>query len=253
MRHRCGRVCCLSILCSAVLIVWAGSMPNPCLGGPAMPISQGPYVTAGVVSSRIEVPGSVGGDGGHVTIKTGVNRDLHAGVRGALTAAYVELSPAEQHDYVFVCHSGEKVMQLVVKGDVVIHCQYVFCAKVTAHSSCSKPPHVTIYAGQPLSYDLQNDSTLGIDMLTRMFHYVDADLTIPAMYPDYTRGQLEGETFDGGRLVFETTAYGPVTVGHINAAGGSSWMDDNGGDRAVWACGLHGWNASGSGRQVPRL
>ncbi len=169
-----------------------------------------------------------GGQGGTIELSSGVKVDTGDGHNGSLESS-TSLGPGEYH-YHHVANpnpleitggTGEGFPEIKVSGHVVIRCQTMFCATITADDWDGQPPHVEIYAGPPTMpplalYGLPMPYAVQIPYPFRS-HYVDCTFDAPD----------KSEPVRGGTCVFHTTQFGGIS-GSVNADGGNG-VDGGGG------------------------
>jgi hypothetical protein len=118
--------------------------------------------------SYYDILSSSSGNGGNVEIQTGVQVDVGTGEDGSVIGEVVELGEegnvTEKHfRQVMPKFSMEaledtyKETKLVITGEVVIYCQYLFHANIKLNPKAK----LTVYAGQPTELDLTSPAGKG--------------------------------------------------------------------------------------------
>ncbi len=166
------------------------------------------------------------GDGGAIRIRTGIDVDEGNGADGNLTES-VTLEPGEYHyKYVGipdgVLRPGMQPLTITVKGQVVIHCQHNFYARIEGDYSLGVP-RLEVYTGKPQPIECQVDGrTIGYSEM-------------PFLVAGGLSPKRTDPPGDGGTFIFDTEYEGDLkvfllAVGGEGAQPGSIHIDARNGD-----------------------
>lgn len=169
-----------------------------------------------------------GGRGGRVVLHTGVPTDAGNGSDGDVVGGRLELD-AGKHQFrqiVRASSSSTDVPVLVIRGHVVIQCQYIFDAVIEADFEAGDP-QLEIYAGQPFWIDPPRDlfpppPGFQVPNVLPWYHSIRASLSPGDALP--ARG--------GGSLTFHTSHRGPAQI-TVTARGGAGVEGGDGGSGGV--------------------
>ncbi len=164
-----------------------------------------------------------GGAGGTIEVFSGVKADTGDGSDGSIEGPVV-LGPGEYKyhhvavsDWLTYDDDESWFPEIKVSGHVIIRCQTMFCAVVTAADPDGEPPCVEIYAGPPSTQPISSGY-----------------FSVPYPYRNHmvycTLGAPDGnEPVRGGTVVFHTTQFGAISP-IVSACGGDGADGGNGGN-----------------------
>ncbi len=193
-------------------------------------------LSGGLLVNEMLATGGPAHPGGTIEVKTGMFLDTGTGIHGAVTADRT-LATGEYHfEYVDDSNAREIDLTLTITGDVVIFCKYLFAANIRAAEGLSVCPKIEIHAGPPIiPQDDMDPVALVFDLNDSLgaYHFVKVNLTgimepedhdpgtPPVPIPNQGNPHINAP---GGTCRFYTTAFGDITVGHLNASAGIADM-----------------------------
>ncbi|MFC1634640.1 hypothetical protein ACFL5Z_07330 [Planctomycetota bacterium] len=193
-------------------------------------------LSSGLLVNDMLATGGPGHPGGTIEVKTGMYLDTGTGAHGAVTADRI-LAAGEYHfEYINDPNDYEIDLTLTVTGDVVILCKYLFAANIQAAEGLSVCPNIEIYTGPPVVPEDDDDPValvFGLHDFLGAYHFVNVNLTGimepenpgPGIPPIPIPGQGGNHiNAPGGICRFYTTAFGDITIGHLNASAGIADM-----------------------------